>query len=707
MLRLKTFGQALCEIGPHRITPAAELQFALLLYLGAHAGKVVPRRRLASVLWGEQAAAQSSHRLRQALYILRKLGLELEVTRDTLLLPADQVDSDFAAFASPATGSADLSVVQGEFLPASHRIFSAEFDSWVESQRRLVGAGVLRQTLAAIRRSRDSGNWNEVMAYAKVGLLFDPLNEEAHLALAEALASTGSKSEALRLLKTYETEIGSLSSDAKVPAARLRERVAAIRETPNRPAFVGRQRELATLTEALLASQSSRTQIVGIVGEAGIGKTSLVSEFLRRQIVSVQSRVSLGAEQFDRDKPFGTILQLVAKLLGLPGAMGSSPQCLADLRNLIGDVPWGNADSVPLAPGELGEHRIAEQIEELLDAICDEEPLTITVEDVHNVDPTSLQLLTSTRMLSGTRRLLIVMTGRDSDSVEQWKEQRGVKILRLAPLTHEDAQCLVSSTGAEITSGQVEEWFTLTGGNPYFLEQLLRGSWSASHSSLPTSISALIHHRIGLLSSLAIRTLQLCALLGRYSTIQRLEALLSEPRTAVISAIEELERHDMVRGTEAGTLQCAHDLLGEGALQRLTATSRQYFHLLTGEQLAREYQASSDPAVAWDAAAHLGDAGKRAEAASLLSACAHEMLRIGLADHAAELLRRALASSTDLSSRVQLTRQLIDIHRRTLQWDEVAALLQSLPHEEQRHDAVHVELALVAIEEALSQLADP
>ena len=109
-----------------------------------------------------------------------------------------------------------------------------------------------------------------------------------------------------------------------------------------RPAhvFVGRRLELAALAGALAAARAGEPQVVVIQGEAGIGKSSLISEFLGSQPgVPV---VTASGEEAEALLPYGLVQQLAAD------AAADSPSALAGLELLLGGPP---ADADPLAVG--------------------------------------------------------------------------------------------------------------------------------------------------------------------------------------------------------------------------------------------------------------------------------------------------------------------------------------------------------------------
>ena len=78
VIRLRALGANEIRIGRKRITPSAEVVFALGLYLCVRAGERFTRDELTEIFWGEGREVQARHSLRQMLYRLRQKGLTLD-----------------------------------------------------------------------------------------------------------------------------------------------------------------------------------------------------------------------------------------------------------------------------------------------------------------------------------------------------------------------------------------------------------------------------------------------------------------------------------------------------------------------------------------------------------------------------------------------------------------------------------------------------
>ena len=163
--------------------------------------------------------------------------------------------------------------------------------------------------------------------------------------------------------------------------------------TFGRPAcvFVGRLLELATLRAALAAARAGEPQVVLIQGEAGIGKSSLVSEFLDGQRgVPV---VAASGEEAEAFLPYGVVQQLAA------GVAAVSAGALAGLE-LLCQGPRADAD--PL--------RVGVELLALLSSVQEREAVAVVIEDLQWIDLASARALLFAFRRLGADRVLVVLT---------------------------------------------------------------------------------------------------------------------------------------------------------------------------------------------------------------------------------------------------------------------------------------------------------
>ncbi|HJU69931.1 MAG TPA: AAA family ATPase, partial [Gemmatimonadaceae bacterium] len=397
MIRVRALGQASIQIDTLVLGPDAEVVFAALLLLTVEPGRRFSRNELLGMLWPNATRGRAGHCLRQTIYRMRTLGVPLEVTHTHLSVRAEAVDCDVDGLLR-ARRTDDLEhvadTIGGPFLPGYAPTFSDPFRDWVERHRDLVAASARRVFVGALITRKARAEWADVERLAHRCLAIDPLNEEATLALAEAAALHGGKAEAMGILDRYLREMGPTARELRLPAIALRRRIAEPElEFPLAPPlhvpFVGRSAEMATLAGALRSARGGTGSVHFIHGEPGIGKTRLLTEFSRAASLEGARVAAALCQSSDARRPLSAFVDLVPKLMTMPGALGCSPQSHKYLRRLIEQHSSESPPSPDCVEADMLYANVRRALFDLLDAISSETVVIISIEDVHWLDASS------------------------------------------------------------------------------------------------------------------------------------------------------------------------------------------------------------------------------------------------------------------------------------------------------------------------------
>ena len=256
------------------------------------------------------------------------------------------------------------------------------------------------------------------------------------------------------------------------------------------PVLVGRAEELAALQDALAAAQAGAPAALLIGGEAGIGKSRLISEFAARADgrVLIGSCLELGASGLPF-APFTQVLRQLVRELGVPGIISLlSGRASGELGRLLPELAEPTTREGGPYPGEAypGEARarLFEQVLALLQGLAQAGPLTLIIEDAHWADRSTRDLLTfligNQQVLTG---LLIVITFR-SDELHRTHPLRPllaelgriawVERMELPRLSSAEAAALISAILAhEPAPDLADTVFRRSEGNPLFVEHLI------------------------------------------------------------------------------------------------------------------------------------------------------------------------------------------------------------------------------------------
>jgi DNA-binding SARP family transcriptional activator len=684
LVRLRSLGQCAFDVGPVRIDPDAKMRFAMLLFLAIERGKQISRGALAELLWPGVAPRHARHSLRHLTYVLRALGIPIGDGSGALELPSDCVELDYeSAIATERVPDAGYP----EFLPGYDPPFSSAFSEWVDLQRSHVHGSFRLRLLKDLTARRLSGRWSDVEQAARNCLRFDPLNEEATLALAEATALNGSKASAVAILDQFIAELHTGPRDIRIPASVLRRRIAEKLASPYSASaeacFVGRDDTLALLTTHVRRLRQSQGSSFLMWGPAGIGKSRLALEATRVATLEGVRATRTVCQTSDTRRPLSVFADLVPCLLDLPGSLGCAPSARQYLTRLTQSdattVERGDGITPTPTDAAFTHARVGQAILDLIDAVSEEAPLLVVVENVHWMDSLSAEILRELVERGERRALQLILTSRHlppSDSPLHGYIH-GLTVCELAPITDADARQLFTSvtTGCDrvLDERSLDRAIALAEGNPFFVRELA-AHWATTGlaEQLPSSLTAAIHERLDQLDGAALQVFQAAALLGKHSTFARVEEVLAYPQFQLLGCLQALDTQGLL-STMGSQVRVKHDLLAETAVARLSPAARRFLHRRIGITLEHEIDLAQSGTL-WDCARHLQDAGEKAKALVVLRRCACQSLELGSPTYAVEILDHAHAYCETDDDRVQLGRELVLALRAAGLWARIVAL---------------------------------
>ena len=486
VILVRALGASEIQIGKKKITLSAELVFALALYLCTRAGERLTRDEVTEVFWGEGHDVQGRHSLRQMLYRLRQKGLTLDEEGEELYLDPARVESDLnAALRESWVVSADAAAVgaAASLTPGFSRHISERFQEWYDGVRHRLAAQHRRAALRQISVARREGRWSDVDRWALEVLRSDPLNEEATLARAESAAMAGSKAMALEIIDAYMEELGDRAARIGLPATVLRRRIAERRPEwsgrgPRDVPLVGRSKLMARLTGFVEAAGRGEGSAVILWGAPGIGKTRLAEETRAFAELGGFRTVFVRATVASSTRPLSVLLSLIPLLRDLPGAAGCDPATMALLDHVVAKRAERAEHDSASAVVSLRDAVLA-ALQDLIEAITAECRVMAVIDDVHNADDASWELLLVLMARSSECRNVWICTSRVRHREVRHAHNAVVNSLchiNVPPLAEEEAVLLaeaLNDTHREpLTSDELSAVARAAGGNPRFVREL-------------------------------------------------------------------------------------------------------------------------------------------------------------------------------------------------------------------------------------------
>ena len=345
--------------------------------------------------------------------------------------------------------------------------------------------------------------------------------------------------------------------------------------------FVGRVSEMHQLAQALERAAAGHGQAVAVVGEAGVGKSRLVWEFIRSHrthgwLVLESSSVSYGkATPYlpviellkaycriqERDDPREIRERVAGKLLMLDRALEPLLMPLLALLDVrIADATWDALD-----PSQRRQ-RTLEAVKRLLFRESQVQPLLVLFEDLHWIDSETQAFLDSLIESLPTVRLLLLVNYRP-EYHHAWGHKTYYLQLRIDPLTPESAEELLRVLlGEDRTLEPLKRvLIERTGENPFFLEEsvrtlaethMLAGEQGAYRMTkpphvwqIPATAQAILAARIDRLPTEDKRLLQAASVIGNDVPFALLQAIAEAPEDSLRRALTDLQAAEFLYET--------------------------------------------------------------------------------------------------------------------------------------------------------------
>src|SRR5712692_2510837 len=344
------------------------------------------------------------------------------------------------------------------------------------------------------------------------------------------------------------------------------------------PQLVGREEELAVLTEVLERLLDGRGAVVSITGEPGIGKSRLVAEVEERFAGRVRF-LSGHAVSYAETIPYWPVRELLRGWLGL-GVSDSETRVRLELRaELARTLADEQEEAYPFLAGLLGlalepeeqrmrdfasdavQRQMFDWLYQLVCALADERPLCLVLDDLHWSDEATLSLLDELLPVAEQAAVAFLLIHRSDPDHSAWqlvdrarrRFRRSFRDLELEPLPEDDAHALAEAEAGGRLQEELAKLLTeRAGGNPYFVGEAIRdlrerGALERANgsvllvgeASIPAAIQEALQARLDRLDAEAREVLATAAVIGRSFGLPLLERLL--PGTRLLPTLSELQ----------------------------------------------------------------------------------------------------------------------------------------------------------------------
>jgi predicted ATPase/DNA-binding SARP family transcriptional activator len=645
MLRIQLFGgfQAFRDGVPLRDFQAPKAQ-SLLAYLLIYRDRAHPRSLLAELFWEGQEESRARANLRNTLHLLRQV---LEGPQGQLGL---YLLSEGAALRFNLQSQYSLDIEEFEKnLDAAHRASGEErvrrlrqavslyqgdllagfYDDWIFIEQDQLKEKYVQALKDVTMHYREFREYPKAIEWAQRALSANPLQEDLHRQLIELYALAEDRAAALRQYKECAAILKRELAIEPLPETRaLYEslqrgqggvRTPAPLPVPTGSIFVGRESVCRALDALWQGARLGQGQAVLVGGEVGVGKTSLVYQFLRAlepQVITIRG----AAHALGNELPYQPCLQAARdalrwisteKLATLPAPWRS------ELALFLPELQEKLPELTPNAklPAAQGKARWFSALTGFFALVARENPSVLFFDDLHWADDTTLEYLSYLIANSKTLRLLLIGTYRTEEALEgsrlrRWLDQlgpgRSYQSLTLLPLSLEETNQLLDQLLPRPDHRLGSALYEETGGNPLFCTELVRslgqsgllqrdeqGRWSLSAAEIhasdwPESLRELIHASLRRVPGRLRSLLGPAAVKGRAFELAVLQEILRQPDAKLLNQLDELCSLGLFVERE-GRYQFHHEIIRQVLYEDLSADRRRRWHRQVAQAMEAVY----------------------------------------------------------------------------------------------------------------------
>jgi len=374
--------------------------------------------------------------------------------------------------------------------------------------------------------------------------------------------------------------------------------------------FADRENELTQIEQACAALGRRQSQVVTIVGDAGLGKSRLVYEFRQRMagepIVFFESYCS----SISQGIPYHPILDMLRRYFGVE--VGERNDTAGDkIASKLGAPIDRLEQSYPLltrllsrpyserrdVPADELKRETFDAVARLLVGVSHDTPVVVLIEDLHWADEPSRELLAATVAALARSRIMLLITTRP-EGEPAWRTRAVRTRLPLSPLSDDGVRAMARAiVGGALPRDIEERLVARAAGSPFFAEEFTRalvesgdlitenGSVRLARASvdvpIPTTVQEVIAARLDRLPSGARRVLQMASVLGRQFRAGDVAALAEDDTVDVATALEQLEQRGLLHRKHGGAddeLRFGESVTQEVSYEGLLLRQRRVLH---------------------------------------------------------------------------------------------------------------------------------
>jgi len=668
-------------LGPPKVFQDEELishslsqkSLGLLAYLVMCPSQGYSREKLAGMFWGETDEEHAKFNLRRAFWSLRKVinppgaasnlfiryrqdfysfnrssdywvdvdAFEMAANDSSIPGLSRAIEYSSNSHASDASGTkilhSAIRLYRGQLLEGYSPRGCPEFMDWLSLERNRLERQFIRcLRKQAVERAIEN-EYQQAIAYYEQILSVDPLHEATQCDRMVAYYLLGKRDKAVEQFLEFSRalhqqleleplpETTTLFQDIRngtltVEGSSYRLTSGESTTLPSAPQgpFVGREPEQIRLNQILESTLQGVGHLAVVSGEAGVGKTRLIEEFLYRRPETrpmILRARCYAQEQGLLYQPIIDALRTYFSTADFTYVSRLSHLWLAEVAKLIPELHDHLPDlpvSLALVPDQ-DRNRLFEGLAQFITHLSKHEVLILFLDDIHSADLPTFELIHYlTRRLSSAR-VLILCTLRQEALIDrpslrvllrELTRNKQVDMIPLSRFSEKEVLELLDRTVKTSAKkpGLGHRLFLETGGNPFFLVEMLRAreeEWDGMTDDLrvPSNVRDVIRHRLNRLDEESRFIVTMASVIGRQFSSTTLQQVYDGDRENVIGELDRLLLRGWIvepPGANPGTFDFSHGLVRDAVYQTLSSARQVDLHHRLGEALEKTVGAKDE-----------------------------------------------------------------------------------------------------------------
>ncbi|NJD65537.1 MAG: hypothetical protein FIB00_09880 [Chloroflexi bacterium] len=661
---LLTLGSHQCINGENHEVVRSPVALVLLTYLCLHEDGI-GRRDLSRAFWPRTPEKKARHSLSQVLYNLHSQLPALSITSkgDRVILHSGTVVVDVTRLLQSAAAGRWHEVVEtyrGDFLSGTSFRFPPEIDSWRDE----VESSVRSCWSIALTRQADEaervGDWVAVERCTRLLVNNGREDKRVYTQLVASLVALGRKAEAKEVIAQGAAFAGEAWREDST--AILEGDGARIADQSDELRFVGRASEFSILRTRWEHAKRGRASLILINGEAGIGKSRLALQLQKLAVIHGARLLQSRCYEAGHRVSYAPLETIAADIPA--DVVRALPASYQRLLSVLKGGDNGLEESIARGDHRYRDDAVIHAFEKTIGLLTRTAPLVLAIEDCQWIDAATADLLIYlSARLRDTRVLFLCIARNDGYNSRGLQAIAGTAhdIITVRELSAAESTNLahrfITTRAGHANEKSLEYLVSLSGGNPFFLIELLSARHQPSDPPepfpVPASVKKLFERKFAGLSSEARALVSAAAVLDHETKPQMLRKVSGLPRGSMMLPVEELVRVGFVKTVDTGALAIRHDLIREAVVGLLSPRMHRMLHARAAALFRRR---AALPAVV---AYHADRAGMRRWAWAMAIEAGNQAVNISAGSDALHWYEMAYRNAGDEAERVAASERIL------------------------------------------------